>query len=94
MSDYISREEALKPYMKLNDSDVVSVYLIKKNLMEQDSVDVSENINDIRFIPENADIRGYTNTFRCSNCGEYIYTHHLVKDVDYEFCPWCGGKAE
>ena len=37
---YISREEALKPYMKLNDSDVVSVYLIKKSLMEQDSADV------------------------------------------------------
>ena len=32
--DVISRERALAPYKDLNDDDVISVYLIKKNITE------------------------------------------------------------
>lgn len=46
------------------------------------------------FILLDKDIRGYGIQFQCSNCGAFIYTDHSVKDIDYNYCPYCGDKVE
>lgn len=57
------------------------------------SADVRENI-PVKFIPINADCRGYADIFRCTNCGGIITVSSVEKELDYDFCPWCGGKAD
>ena len=57
------------------------------------SADLRENVPN-KFIPVNVDCRGYTDTFRCSKCGCNITTSYVMQELDYNFCPWCGGKAE
>ena len=48
----------------------------------------------VKFIPINVDSRGYADIFECSKCGGVITTSILTKELDYDFCPWCGGKDE
>ena len=45
--DAISREEALKPYKDLKDDDVISVWLIRKNIEQQKSVWYSTYRNNV-----------------------------------------------
>lgn len=47
--DSIDRQEALKPYAELNNDDVISVYTIKKNLLEQKSVSPAAFYGNIVF---------------------------------------------
>ena len=39
----------------------------------------------IRYKP---DCRGWTDTFKCSNCGEIVQCE-LGKECEYPYCPWC-----
>jgi len=47
----------------------------------------------IEFIAKNVDSRGYSDCFVCSGCGSFIYPSTLEKELDYEYCPYCGVKA-
>lgn len=42
------------------------------------------------WIPMSTDSRGYSESFKCSICGAYIYPRCLVKELDYNGCPYCG----
>ena len=42
------------------------------------------------WIPMSPDCRGYSESFKCSICGAYIYPRCLEKELDYNFCPYCG----
>lgn len=50
------------------------------------------------WIPMNPDCRGYSDYFKCSICGAYIYPNIPEKELDYNGCPYCfadmqkGGK--
>ena len=50
------------------------------------------------WIPMSTDCRGYSESFKCSICGAYIYPRYLEKELDYNLCPYCGadmgGKEE
>lgn len=57
---------------------------------------VPDEDTHIKFIPEDTDNRGYTDSFRCSNCNGFIkisYQTCRPLDLDYNYCPYCGGKA-
>lgn len=41
------------------------------------------------WIKINADTRGYTNRFACSNCGSHVTIGAYDTDCDYPYCPWC-----
>ena len=94
MSDLISRERLINEWDDLGRRYAMPTTPIhKRAFREFPSADVRENIS-IKFIPLNADCRGYTETFRCSKCGCDITASYVMKELDYDFCPWCGGKAE
>lgn len=42
------------------------------------------------FIPFEPDCRGYTESFTCKNCRARIYTSYSVKELEFDFCPYCG----
>ena len=37
----------------------------------------------------NPDCRGYSDYFKCSICGAYIYPNIPEKELDYNGCPYC-----
>ena len=41
------------------------------------------------WIKNNPDSRGYSDTFKCSNCGSMVYLAAYYTDCDYPYCPWC-----
>ena len=41
------------------------------------------------WIPMNPDCRGYSDYFKCSRCGAYIYPSIAEKELDYNGCPYC-----
>lgn len=41
------------------------------------------------WIPMNPDCRGYSDYFKCSICGAYIYPRNAEKELDYNGCPYC-----
>lgn len=47
-----------------------------------------------RFIPVNPDSRGYADLYKCERCECEINAGWYLKKLDYNFCPWCGAKAE
>ncbi len=78
--DLISRQSTLKPYEGLNDTDVIAVWLIRKNIEQQQSVEqepkghwIEDNQRDLRI---------------CSICGRAL---PLIPRKDY-YCPNCGAK--
>ena len=92
MSDLISRERLINEWDDLGRRYAMPTTPIhKRAFREFPSADVRENIT-IKFIPLNADCRGYTDIFECSKCGGIITTSSVTKELDYDFCPWCGGK--
>lgn len=94
MSDLISRERLINEWDDLGRRYAMPTTPIhKRAFREFPSADVRENI-PIKFIPLNADCRRYTETFRCSKCGCDITAPCVMQELDYDFCPWCGGKAE
>lgn len=42
-----------------------------------------------KWIPMNPDCRGYSDYFKCSICGAYIYPRNAEKELDYNGCPYC-----
>lgn len=42
-----------------------------------------------KWIPMNPDCRGYSDYFKCSICGAYIYPRSAEKELDYNGCPYC-----
>lgn len=84
--DCISRKDALAPYKELKDDDVISVWLIKKNIEQQLSVTPTRKTGK------------WTNGNPiCTCCGEDKF-----KDLDADiwadwkpkYCPNCGAKME
>ena len=75
-NDAISREEVLKPYKDLKDDDVISVWLIRKNIEQQKSVQPSRKvIEDIK-----AEIQEYSLLTRERVIG--IIDRHTKGDTD------------
>ena len=46
------------------------------------------------FTPINADCRGYTDMFKCPNCGANVQMPYMAKECVYDFCPYCGEKVD
>lgn len=40
------------------------------------------------------DARGYTNRFECQACLNVICVEICLKQIDYEYCPYCGRKIK
>ena len=59
---------------------------LTKLFKDQDQVKEKSSI----FIPVNKDCRGYTNCFKCTECGANIYTADYSRWLEYRFCPYCG----
>lgn len=47
-----------------------------------------------RFIPVKPDRRRLANIFQCVRCGGEINDGWSMKELDYNFCPWCGAERE
>ena len=41
------------------------------------------------WVKVNPDSRGYTDTFRCSECGSKISLRAFDTECVYPHCPWC-----
>ena len=92
--DLISRERLINEWDDLGRRYAMPTTPIhKRAFREFPSADARENI-PVKFIPINADCRGYADIFGCTNCGGIITVSNVAKELDYDFCPWCGGKAE
>lgn len=49
----------------------------------------------IKFYPKHPDKYGYTDTFQCSGCRNFVFTSYpLYKKCEFKFCPYCGGSVE
>lgn len=94
MSDLISRERLINEWDDLGRRYAMPTTPIhKRAIREFPGADARENI-PVKFIPINADCRGYADIFGCTNCGGIITVSSVAKELDYDFCPWCGGKAD
>ena len=92
--DLISRERLINEWDDLGRRYAMPTTPIhKRAFREFPSADARENI-PVKFIPINADCRGYADIFGCTNCGGIITVSSVEKELDYDFCPWCGGKAD
>ena len=78
--DAISREATLKPYNGLNDEDTISVWLIRKNIEQQPSVNPQPKTGHWKHT-------AMSDTIFCSCCGKYNDIR-----VEFSYCPNCGAK--
>ena len=81
-----------RAFREFPSADAISID--QANAMIKSYVSHYEENIPIKFNPVNVDCRGYTDTFRCSKCGCDITTSYVMQELDYDFCPWCGGKAD
>ena len=44
--------------------------------------------------PITTDNRGFTTEFECTNCNRVINIGLPDKDLDFNFCPYCGKEVE
>ena len=84
--DAISRKRALEPYKYLNDDDVITVWMIKKNINELPSV--TQKSGKWILLSKSEDGNG---NYMCSNCYKGDI-HEMAKSVPY--CWFCGAKME
>ena len=83
--DAISRERALEPYKGLNDDDVISVWMIKKNINELPSVTHKSG----KWL-----ITPMSNIVYCSEC-DYLFKDIPASIVEhFKYCPNCGAEME
>lgn len=75
--DAISREATLKPYKGLNDEDTICVWLIRKNIEQQPSVNPQK--------PNAGHWIKYGKLYQCSECKE-------LSCCQGKFCDECGAK--
>lgn len=47
-----------------------------------------------KWVALDRDKGGYTLTYECSECGSLIMRAMVVREMDYEYCPYCGSKLE
>ena len=82
--DVISRERALESYKDLHDDDVISVWMIKKNINELPSVTQKSG----KWIYRRED------KYSCSKCGTTTSVDEAGIDEKpmYKFCPYCGAR--
>lgn len=83
--DVISRERALEPYKGLNDDDVISVRLIKKNIIELPPV--TPNKPKGHWVHKGQGIY-------CSECGEESGYNPFGASRFSDYCPSCGIEME
>lgn len=83
--DAVSRERALEPYKGLNNDDVISVWMIKKNINELPPV--TQKSKTGHWIHLRCDM------YECSECGK-IYTSFEIGECDADYCPKCGVEME
>ena len=83
--DVISRKRALEPYKYLNDDDVITVWMIKKNINELPSVTQKSG----KWLETEY------HRWRCSVCREKGMSEwDNIHNVRTNFCPNCGAKME
>lgn len=94
--DAISRKAVLEPYQTLDDSDTISVWLLRKNIEQQPPVTPQQKYGKWiyekrkRLIDETDEGAEYITDYwcKCSNCdGDFGY--RKMKDA---FCKYCGAK--
>ena len=94
--DAISRKAVLEPYQTLDDSDTISVWLLRKNIEQQPPVTPQQKYGEWiyekrkRLIDETDEGAEYITDYwcKCSNCdGDFGY--RKMKDA---FCKYCGAK--
>lgn len=51
-------------------------------------------VESVELKPVDTDSRGYTDAFECTGCGAQIHLYTVMRECDYEFCPYCGKPAE
>jgi len=81
----ISREKALEPYKGLNDDDVISVRLIKKNITELPPVTPSRRKG--HWVHKGQGIY-------CSECGKESGYNPFGASRFSDYCPSCGIEME
>lgn len=96
--DLIRRSDALKAVDNRNEELLHHAEYRKKHC-DIDLLGIKKHILAIppvearpqgEWIPMSTDSRGYSESFKCSICGAYIYPRCLVKELDYNGCPYCG----
>ena len=81
--------------MLIDNAPSVEVDEMTQDLINKVNVNIglAKPIKDERpqgeWIGINRDCRGYCDTFKCSICGAYIYPYTVVKELDYNGCPYC-----
>ena len=84
--DCISRQATLEPYKNLKDDDVIAIWLIKKNIEQQNSVmpkcppQDEQNICHCVYCPIK---KAEDKMLVCPNCGLDVHS-------DFKYCPRCG----
>lgn len=84
-------------------SDLISRGRLRGELAYTDFNDISDwqKINKIvnkqpdgrhkgHWIPLNPGYEGFTNEFKCSECGKTVYIPLSDTEIDYQCCPYCG----
>lgn len=46
-----------------------------------------------KFIPLDADIRNYATKFICTNCSYKIVLSMPRKEIEFNYCPYCGKRV-
>lgn len=94
-ADAISRQAVLEPYKGLNDSDVIAVWLIRKNIEQQSSIKPKTGYwmqtNEF-FLNQDGQ---FIYKFICSECKSLSYFRKSNKKaIGANVCPNCGAKME
>ena len=71
------------PHLDADPAEVVADYLLDNGVTVQETG---------HWEAHKPDCRGYTAGFKCSNCGEIVYTDYSMKECEYDYCPKCGAK--
>jgi len=73
---------------------VANLFCLLEQSTKQNSSLIGDKMDETELKPLDADGRGYTEVFECQNCKALIWAHILTKDIDYNFCPYCGMKVK
>ena len=41
------------------------------------------------WVKQDADTRGYTSIFKCSECGMIVHLYLYAKECEFPYCPFC-----
>lgn len=96
MSDDLISREALKEKLQARYDNGEEDFDKGYNIGLEAAIDLIDNAPAVEanpqgeWIPMSTDCRGYSESFKCSICGAYIYPRCLEKELDYNLCPYCG----